>query len=258
MLERSRLSLEQYLSDNNFRITGKFKDEKILKNVSENIVFNQIELIYEFQKVAMDYEGIAYITINNKIGKDIEKYKAWIRNLAKTVRSIKSKNYINEFEHNLIETADTYLEKAETCINVVNGSDYLGLAKRSTKRSELCLGVTYFDNIRKKDSIEIESLSRCAYNMIEMDVIYFIRRLKRNAIVMDYNKMTSYFCQLHDLNKNSHMFITALSSYPYEYMKCCEKYRANKNKFDVDYYNTKLKDAMRRDGKSLLLGANIC
>ena len=258
MLEINRLSLEQYLSERNFRVIGKFKDEKILKNITENTVFDQIELICEFQKVSMEYEGSAYITIGNKIGKDIEKYKAWIRNLSKTVSSIKSRNNINAFEHTLIETAQASLEKAETCINVVNDSDYLGLVKRSTRRSELCLGITYFNNIRKKNNIEIASLSRCAYNMIEMDLIYFIRRLKKNEIDVDYDKMTNYFCEIQGLNKNSYMFITALSSFPYEYMKCCEKYRLNKNKFNVDYYNIKLKDAMQRDGESLLLGANIC
>ena len=258
MSEINRLSLEQYLIEKDFRIIGNFNDARIPKSITENIVLDQIEAIFEFQKAAMEYEGTTYKVINNKIGKTVEKYKIWIKNLSKTLRTIKSKDYINEFEKTLIETSDVYLERAEECINVVNDSDYLGLVKRSMKRSELCLGITYLNNIRKKDSIEIASLNRCAYNLIEMDVIYLIRKLKRNDIVMDYNKIINYFCELQGLDKNSYMFMLALSSYPHEYMKCSERYRLKKNKFNVDYYKCKLKDAMKRDGESLLLGANIC
>ncbi len=258
MSEINRVSLEQYLIEKDFRIIGNFNDEKIPKSITENIVLDQIEAIYQFQKAAMEYEGTTYKAINNKIGKTVEKYKIWIKNLSKTLRTIKSKDYINEFENTLIETSDVYLERAEECINVVNDSDYLGLVKRSMKRSELCLGITYLNNIRKKDSIEIASLNRCAYNLIEMDVIYLIRKLKRNDIVMDYNKIINYFCELQGLDKNSYMFMLALSSYPHEYMKCSERYRLKKNRFNVDYYKFKLKDAMQRDGESLLLGANIC
>lgn len=258
MAEINRGNLQQYLSERDFRIIGEFKDEKMVENITENIVFKQIEAICEFQKLAMQYQGMAYKMMNNKIGKTVEKYKVWIKNLSNTLRNIKSKDYMNEFECTLIETSDIYMHRAESCINLVNDSDYLGLVRRSMERSELCLGTTYFNNIRKKDSIEIASLNRCAYNMIEMDAVYLIRKLKRNIISIDYSKIINYFCELQGLNKNSYMFIMALSSYPHEYMKCCERYRLKRNKFNVNYYKQKLNDAVERDGENLLLGVNIC
>jgi hypothetical protein len=258
MYEVNRLTLEQYLLENNIRVVSSFKQNHILDNITEDKVLEQIDIIHQFHSVAIKYEGFEYKVINNKIGKTVEKYKLLLRNLKKTIKKMESNTYSNNFEDTLLKNSDTYLKRAEDCMEIVNNSNYIELVKRSMDRSELCLTNTYFNNIRSRNGLEIVSIKRCAYNMLEMDGVYVIRKLKRTGLDINYNKVIDYFCEIEGFNKNSGMFMKALCSYPHEYMKCCERYRLNKNTSNLNYYEIKLKNAMERDGKSLLSEVTLC
>ena len=249
MPETRVLPLEKCLIENNIKLT---EDAYILTNITEAKVLEQIDTIYFFHKTVLKCNEIASNTIPNKIGKTVEKYKMRIKNLKRDLKSFKAKSSVNQFENMVLQSSDSYLNRAERCIDIINHCNYIDLVKRSMRRFEICLGNTYFDNLRKNDQVEINSLKRCAYNMLEMDGVYLINKLKRNGSTINLEKIINYFCKVEGFDNNSYNFIKALVSYPHEYMKCCERYRLSKRKWDINEYVMNLSSSMDKDGNSIL------
>lgn len=249
--ELKKMSFEQYLSENNINVVE--NDNKVmLQSISEKIIKEQLEGINVFHKVAMEYTAISNKFIRNKLGKSVEKYKLNLKNLKRDIKSFSLSNSINEFENILIDTSEKYIERSEKCLSAVNSSDYIALLKRSMRRYEITLGNTYFTNLRYVDNIEIGTLKRCAYNMVEIDGVYFINKLKRNGYKTDYKNLVDKFCEIEELGENSSKFMRALISYPHEYMKCVERYRKNKKGFTIDDFKLCLERSIEKDGESII------
>ncbi|AJA46340.1 hypothetical protein CPAST_c02400 [Clostridium pasteurianum DSM 525 = ATCC 6013] len=252
MAESRIISLEQYLNESNIRLTNNSFDN-VLENITENKVLEQIDTIYGFHKSVLGCNSIIFKSIPNKIGKTVEKYKIRIKNLKRDLKGFKDKSTLNEFENMVLKTSDNYLSRAEKCIDIVNRCNYINLVKRSMQRFEICLGNTYFDNLRNSDGLEINSLKKCAYNMLEMDGIYLINKVKKNKNDIDLEKIINYFCKIEQFDKYSNNFIRALISYPHAYMKCCERYRLSKKQWDINEYVMSLNRAMKLDCNDIIL-----
>lgn len=251
MVENRIISLEQYLNKNNIRLINSGFDD-ILTDITENRVLEQIDIVYSFHKSMLGCNEIVSKSIPNKIGKTVEKYKMRIKNLKRDLKSFKDKSALNEFENMVLNTSANYLTRAEACIDILNKCNYINLVKRSMLRFEICLGNTYFDNLRNNNGLEINSLKKCAYNMLEMDGIYLINKVKKNREHIDLQKIISYFCEIEQFNKDSNNFIKALVSYPHAYMKCCERYRLSKKQWDINEYVERLNSAMEQDSNNIL------
>lgn len=246
-----RLSYEQYLSENNIRLVENFKSI-ILQEVSEKKILEQLEAINSFHTISMGYTTISNKFIRNKLGKAVEKYKLNLKNLKRDIKSFSVSNSINEFESTIIDTSDEYIKRTEKCLSEVEASDYIALLKRSMRRYEITLGNTYFTNLRKNDGIEIKTLKRCSYNMVEIDGVYFLNKMKRNGFKTDFRKLIDKFCEIEGLEENSSKFMRALISYPHEYMKCVEKYRKNNKSLSIDDFRFCLRKSIEKDGESIL------
>lgn len=246
-----RISFEQYLLQNNIKVADS-SNTIILKNVSEEEILGQLGVINTFHKVAIGYTSISNKFIRNKLGKAVEKYKLSLKSLKRDINSFSVSNSTNEFESMLLENSEGYIERAEKCLSAVNSSDYISLLKRSMKRYEICLGNTYFTNLRKNDCIEIKTLRRCSYNMVEIDGVYFINKIKRNGYKTDFQNLVNRFCEIEGLDENSSIFMRALISYPHEYMKCIERYKKNRNNYAIDEFKLCLKRSIEKDGESIL------
>lgn len=249
--EIKKTSFEEHLLNNGIKVIGAFTP-LLEDNISEKTALEQLEIIAAFHGAAMTYNKINTGMIRNKLGKSVEKYKINIKNLKREVSSISANNVTNEFENILVESSEEYMKRAEQSLQEIYASNYIGLIKRSMKRYEISLGNTYFTNLRKNEGIEIASLKRCAYNMLEIDGVYFINKMKRNGYKLDFEKLISSFCDIEGFNSNSNNFIKALISYPHEYMKCIERYRENRNMCTVSDFKLCLKRAMEKDGESIL------
>ena len=79
-----------------------------------------------------------------------------------------------------------------------------------------------------------------------------MNKFKKNGVILDYNKLCNSFCGFQGLDIKSEKYILALLSYPYEVIKCFEKYRENKEEFDVEVHKKKFIKAIEKDGKSLI------
>ena len=119
------------------------------------------------------------------------------------------------------------------------------------RRGEICIGNTSFQNLRQNNSIEVVSFENCSYNMVEMDCFLLLSKLKRKGVKLDFHKLAKEFCYIEGLDESSSKFLIALISYPHEFMKCCNRYRAGKKMWNEDRFSEKIVKALIQDGDSL-------
>lgn len=245
-------SFKKYLESKDIKCVEHFDDNINFESLTASEIKNQIYNISEFHIKTLGYTGYMNKRLDNNIGKTVEQYKIYIKRLSKQINNLKKNEVNNEFEKLLFKYGDIYLERANKCINTIYNSNYISLILRSMKRTEMCLGNTYFNNLRKVKNLEIIDVDECCYNMVEMDLAYFLGKIKRKNIDISFHSLTKDFCELESLDKNSHMFILSIISYPYEFVRCCNRYREGTKNWTVEQYTEKLQKAIIADGDSLV------
>jgi hypothetical protein len=242
----------EYLSSKGIKCVDNFHDFNKVNGMTSSTIKEQINIISEFHRITLGYTGRMNKRLENNIGKTIEQYKVYIKRVDKQLKDIKENGANNKFEELLLNQGEFYLDRAKKCISIIYKNDYVGLILRSMERVEMCLGNTYFNNLRKRDNIEIIDMNCCSYNLSEMDVIYLLSKIKRKKIKVDFSNLALEFCELESLDNKSCNFILASMSYPCEFMKWCNRYRGNNKSFTKEQYDIKLKKAIVLDGESLI------
>lgn len=223
------------------------------KNNSINDPFEQIEILSDFHKRSMGYKNNIDDKLRNNIGKLIEKYKINLKRANKDLKYIKSTYPRNDFEKMFSELGESYLERAQKCIDSVYSSQYYEIIRRSMKRNEICIGNAEPYNLRKVQGIiEINDISHCAYDIVEMDACKLLGYLKRKGTKIDFDDIIQKFAEYEGLESNSVSFIKAVISYPHEVIKCCSRYRKYGESYTSDYFKRKLEKAVLKEGKSLI------
>lgn len=241
-----------YLESKGIKQVENFKNEIQYEDITTALVEEQIFNINEFHTRTLGYMELMNKRLDNNIGKTVEQYKVYIRRLEKELDNLNKKGPSNNFEKQLVEYGDLYLKRAKKCIDNIYMNNYIGLIMRSMNRAEVCLGNTSFDNLRKESILEVRSVDNCCYNMLEMDLIYFLGKIRRKGVEVDFNILIKEFCRLEALESDSEKFILSILSYPYEFMKCCNRYRERTKKWTEDEYALKLEKAILLDGYSLI------
>ncbi|MGH4126116.1 MAG: hypothetical protein ACREV6_24690 [Clostridium sp.] len=228
-----------------------FKYKNIDVDITEGLVMEQFRAIYDFHQKSLGFNGYLRSRLNNNTGKIIEEYKIYIKKLASDINNIKRDEPKNSFEKLIIKYGEGAIKRGEECIREVYQMDYIGIISRSMKKTEICLGNTDFQNLRKNDFTYVVSFKDCSYNMVEMDCFILLSKLRRKGAQLDFQRLAREFCYIEGLDANSSEFLIALISYPHEFMKCCNKYREGKNKDQEDRFSKKLLKALTQDGDSL-------
>ncbi|NMM61583.1 spore coat protein [Clostridium sp. P21] len=245
-------SFIKYLESKGIYCVESFSNRIKYKDVNDDMIKNQVYIISEFHRKTLGYTGYMNKRLSNNIGRVVEQYKVNIKRLNKDLKRIHQNGVDNKFEKVLLKSGEFYIDRAQKCIESIYKNDYIGLIMRSTKRIEMCIGNTYFNNLRKSESIEVKDIEGCCYNMVEMDLAYLLSKMKRKGLEIDFNSLTNEFCTLENLDQNSSKFILAIISYPYAFMKWCNRYRDKSQEFNEEEYFLKLKKAMKEDGNSLI------
>lgn len=210
-------------------------------SLTEREVEKHLKLISTFHDKASNFDGFMRSRINNNTGKVVEEFKVQIRKLKKDLINIDKKEHKDDFEELILKYGEANLSRAEQCIDNIYDWGYIDIITRSMRRTEVCLEDVGADNIRDNNGIEIINFADCEYNMVEVDAFYFLGKLKRKGLKLDWYKLSYKFCEFEGLGINSEKFILSLMSYPYEFMKCCDKYREEKNKL-LENKKIKIKD----------------
>ena len=229
-------------------------EEDIKKNLNVNMeeALKQIEIISEFHKKVMGFSSMVNRNIPNCSGKTLEKYKMETKKLKKVYKRIQNDNPTNEVEKFILKTGEKMINRGEICIKAAKNSDYLSLLQRSMSRNEICLGYVDFNNLRKRKYLEVISLERCCYDMIEMDYLKFLLGLRRSGISIDYNTLIEYLCKLEGLNQSSKMFILSLMSFPHKYMRCCIRYGESKRDWSEKEFLDRMQKAVQQDAAIMI------
>jgi len=242
----------KYLESKGIKQIDDFGEEIKHESITTSMVKEQIYIISEFHRNTLGYTGRMNRRLDNNIGKTVEQYKVYTKKLNRDLEKLKEKDINSKFEKILLKKGDIYLIRARYCIDSIYDNNYTSLILRSMRNMEMCIGNTYFNNLRKKDSIEIKNVEECCHDMFEMDIVYLLSKLKRKGINVDFDSLIRDFCEEESLNNDSINFIRAIISYPYEFIRCCNRYREKSKKWTEDEYVLKLKKAMVLDGESLI------
>jgi len=227
-------------------------NETLSRRILEEKVINQINIISEVHKLSCGFNGYLRKRINNHTCKLIEDDKIQLKKFRRSLEKIKENGPIDRVEEIVLERGDRVLARGEKVIDTIMNNDYMELVARSMDNVEICLTNVDFDNLGKSETIEIVNFDDIAYNMVEMDCYYFLVKLKRKGFKVDFNKCIDEFCQLEGLGESSKVFIRALLSYPYEFIKIYEKYKKNKKSWNEEEYIRRLLNGIKEDVMSLI------
>jgi len=204
---------------------------------------DHLRLISKFHIEAKEYKFPINKGIKNNLGKTIEEYKVDIKKAGK---------YLEKNKELLDKNAEIFLKRAEDCVKLAEKSHYIDLIKRSMTRSEICIGNNIPLNTSGVNEIFVMNIEDCSYDLIEMDGILYLSKLKRKGIKLNYKKLIKWYCQDEGLGLDSEKFMLALLSYPREFLKCIERYRLNKREWTEDEFISNIEQSFKKDGISLI------
>lgn len=247
-------SFQQYLISKGVRkVDFRLKsNEAFNRNILEEKINEQLAIIKEVHDLSCGFNGYLRKRINNQTCKLVEEEKIQLKKFKRCYEKLTESGPDNRVEEILLQNGKNIIDRGEAVISTIRDNGYLDLVERSMRKVEICLTDVDFDNLGKTDAIEIVNFEDIAYNMIEMDCYYFLCKLKRKGYYVDFNKVIETFCEIEGLDEKSDIFIRALLSFPYEFMKQYEKYRKNKKNWNEEEYIRRLINGIREDEKSLI------
>ena len=120
------------------------------------------------------------------------------------------------------------------------------------KREEICVGKGITFRRKEANEILVINIEDCYYDMVEMDGIYYLSKLKRKGYNTNWTQLVKNYCDLEGLDENSEKYMLALISYPYEFMKCIDRYRLKKKIWTKEEFEKHLEIAIIKDSESLI------
>lgn len=240
MKVRTKEVFIEYVKKRGVIIREPFLKEEIPKKICKEHISSQINAINKFHISAMGYNNFLGDKLQDKRGRTVEQYKMYMRKTVRYYEALLQKDDLDSFEKLFINYANEYLDRADKSIKKIYKSNYLKLLKRSMNRNEVCLGNTYFTNLKGDEPIHITNTNQCCYDMVEMDLIFLLNKIKKKNKSLEWNDFVDEFCQVEGLGEDSKNFIDAVMDYPYEFVKCCMRYRKSDNEEVRHKYEKKL------------------
>lgn len=252
LIREEEIDFKSYLQIKGIKLVESFNNDLNKKSIREDHILEQLYNITLFHKKTLGYKNYFKNEVNNRTGKNVEKNKVALKKVKKFLYGLQHKTDINEFENILLEELPKYIKRGEKSINFVYEDSYLDLILRSMKRREICLSKVYFDNLRKTNDLEIIEFNNCCYDMVEIDAIDFLYKIKKKNLKVDKCKLIKEFCSMENLQDSSYNFILGMISYPYYIIRCCTRYMYKKKNWNEKQYINSFNKAKKMDGDSLI------
>ena len=184
----------------------------------------------------MGYINKGNMKINSTIGKLVENIKLELKQCRMSFNELKFNNELNVMDIFLLNNGDEILEKAEVGIKRISEFDYIGIIKRSMKKNEICLGRVDESNLRVVEGIEIGTLKKISYNLVEEDIYNYLRRVRRKNPNCNLEFFVNEYIKSAHLSENSKIYLEILLSVPYDTIKSWKRYISNKNLIEPTEY----------------------
>lgn len=239
-------TLEDYMVCNNIKIVDKIPfDKNSIDKIDEKYVEKQIYALGEFHKVMKKCDEYVLERINNETGKLVENFKMDLNKVKLLIEKVSIEGYKNTFEKLLIKEGKGVLELGEKCVDNIYSNGYINSIVRSMDEGEICIGNSYFNNlVLKNKQLVVKDINRINYNIIEMDIVYLLNKLKRKGIKLNWERLICFSCCFEHLEKNSQEIIRWFMNYPYDFVKYCLRYKKGKKKWDSKKYEDKLVESI--------------
>jgi len=214
-----------------------------MSEIHNRFVEEHLKLISQFHKEAMGHKFPINKDIKNNLGKTIEEYKVDIKKIQK---------YLQGHKELVSAEVESFLKRAEKSVDIAESSNYMELLKRSMARREICIGNNLPLSIGDENEILVVDIKDCYYDLVEMDGIYYLSKLKRRNMELDFERLINLYCENEGIGLDSEKFMLALISYPKDFLKCFERQRLNKKLWTEDEFIKNIEKAFKKDGTSLI------
>ncbi|MCL2321287.1 MAG: hypothetical protein FWC47_04185 [Oscillospiraceae bacterium] len=239
-----------YLESNNVIVVKNILRLKKLVYSNEEIK-EHIDLIIKVQEILNNYDPKYFYTFKSFVWKKPEHFYKSLKLLKRQYAKLLENGPENEYEELILSSAAEYIDKADRACDNLRHSKYKVLIKRSMLRKEIALGKVSYDNLYMDEKIKIKDIKSIGYNMLEMDIIQFLSKIKKRISINDLIQFIEYFCSEKGLSSISENFILTMLSYPSKYIKHTLRYFENPAYYVQNTHIDKFKNALLLDGESL-------
>jgi len=240
-----------YLNSNDIIIVKNFAGfEKY--DYSDSEVKKHIDLIIKVQKILNDYDPNDFFIFKSYVWKKPEHLNKNLRSLKKYYNKILEDKPKNEYEDQIFKYGEEYIKLGTRCSDELKSVKYKLLIKRSMVNKEIALGKANYDNLKMEEKIKIKDINSIGYNMVEMDIIQFLNKIKKRIPDKELIQHVNYFCNLKGLSAISKKFILTMLSFPSKFIKYSLRYFENPAYYMQNVHIDKFKNALVLDGELLI------
>ncbi len=239
-----------YLESNGIIVVKNFSEPNKY-GYSDKEIRNHIHLIIKVQDILNNYEPKDFYSFKSFVWKKPEHLFKNLKSFKKCYNKLLEKGPQNQYESLILEFGNEYIKRANSCSEDLKSIKYKLLIKRSMTNKEIALCKTFYDNLRFEEKIKIRDLKAIGYNMVEMDIIQFLNKIKKRISNQELIEYVEYFCTLKGLSSISKKFILTMLCYPSKYIKYTLRYFENPAYYTQNAHIDKFKNALLLDGESL-------
>ena len=251
VIKINTFDLNSYVQSKNIYITNKRMNiEK--ENIEE--IYKQIDNIIFFQRIFGKYEVNLFPRIRCTIGKEIDNFYGQTLLIKKYLNRINDKESLKELDRYLLENGNGLIEKVNNSLKHIENNNYRNLIKRSMNNYEVCLGRTDEGNLTVSEDgkINIGTIKYLNYNLKEVDIYIYIKKIKRKNILINIEEVIDYYILKEDLGENSREYLKALISIPNEELKILERIILGKMKVSEEEFLKEINRVKKMDSKNLI------
>lgn len=251
VIKINSFNLNSYLQNKNIYIINKKTN---IEKVSMEEIFKQIDNIILFQKTFGKYKENLFPRIKCSIGKEIDNFNGQVILIKKYLKNINNKDALKELDRYILENGNNLIEKVNNAIINIENNDYKNLIKRSMNNYEVCLGKADEGNLSVSEDgkIKIGTIKYLTYNLKENDIYFYIKKLKRRNISINFEVVIDYYILKENLGKNSKEYLKALALIPNEELRILERIILGKIRVPEEEVLKEINRARKMDRKDLI------
>ncbi|MGL5152586.1 MAG: hypothetical protein ACRC7N_18665 [Clostridium sp.] len=241
VIDIRNITINDYLRDKEIYVVGNYFKSECVEDV-----YIQVDVIAYIHRTIMSYPFIYGCSVISNLGKRLEEYKVLLKKTNRYIDKLRD-NETNNTDRYIIEKSYKILQRAKESLSGVNKDDFYNIIKRSMVRNELTLEKVDGSNIRVLDVVEIGTLDKLNYNMIEDDIIEYIIKINKKGYKFDKDLIINKFINSSRLDYTSAEYIKTMVRFPIGTLKAIDKYRMKKRELDNYGYLQNIKKEFNRE-----------
>ena len=252
---KEEIKINEFSIKNNLRSKGIDVLEESFrckKELDRQDIKDQVNLIVDVHKIIAGCRFEGFTRIRSIIGKELEEYKTMLRKLQKNYEFLSSCGLENNMEKAILCEGKMLLNQGREAISYIESHGYIPIIERSMNREEICIGRCDESNLRKSNGrIEISTIKRLTYNIIEEDLYKYIKKIQRKQVDFNVEDMVKQYVYGSHLSRDSIHYLNGLLSYPRDSIRIWYKYIENKNEKDTEEVLRQFKKSISYEGEKV-------